>query len=873
MKTVRIGRKALKVAVVLAALLLAAAILTVVATTNQKIYLPTGFYIQQGGDPNTATQQKMEIGSNYDFTSDIYEPIIVMEDNIVIDGHGHHLTGSGTGCGFNLTGRTNVTIKNVIVTGWQYGFYLYYYSSNNTLTNNTAYNNWNGFRIYGSNNTLTNNTAYNNWNGFRIYGSNNTLINNTANNNDETGFELYGGSNNTLINNTANNNIHVGFKLSSSGSNNTLINNTANNNTYAGGFYISGPYNTLINNTANNNHAGGFSLYSSYNTLINNTANNNHFCGFDIYYSSYNTLINNTANNNNNTYAGGFCISGPYNTLTNNTAYNNYYGFRIYGSNNTLTNNTANNNNWNGFYLYYGSNNTLINNTANNNIHAGFELSSSGSNNTLINNTANNNKWVGFKLYGGLNSTLIGNVATNSGVYGFCLDSSSYNNLTCNTAIDGVYGFYLANSSSNNLHSNWAINCITPYYLGGGSVGNDLVGSVVANYLRVRVLGYDGVPLQDAHVKVEVDGNLVYATPGFGGSNSTTDVNGLIGLVPVAFQTYVSGGTMVENVTNVTVSFGGLHVTNSPRVVNMSSTHVETFIVDNVPPTVIIAAPATDASYNFGPILYITGYYNGTGSSVSIITCNDSRFSLSQLHFGDAGVFCFVNNSAIPTSNFWVNISVRDGSGLEGFALRHVIVNHTLVEASIMAELSAGLNQFLNASTQMGVELSLDLTAPISISIVKIKENMWGNAPPSFTFFGRFVAIAVNDTTAISGVTITFHYTDQEVRGFGLPENVLKYFLAIWYWDEASGTWVMLPSTVNPWNNTVRANANHLTLFTVVLPNSAPSPIISSLVFSFLLSVQPILSPTGCVVVGVIIVVQVVAAGIMVTRKVKEWIK
>ncbi|MBS7269643.1 MAG: right-handed parallel beta-helix repeat-containing protein, partial [Candidatus Freyarchaeota archaeon] len=251
--------------------------------------------------------------------------------------------------GFNLTGRTNVTIKNVIVTGWQYGFYLYY-SSNNTLTNNTAYNNYYGFRIYGSNNTLTNNTAY--------------------------------------------------------------------NNTYVGGFYISGPYNTLINNTANNN--------------------------------------------------------------------------------------------WNGF----------------------------------------------------------------------CLGSSSYNNLSENTALNNWYGFKLYNSSSNTLHSNWAINSTTQAYRwDNDSTSNDFTGSVAANYLCVEVVGCAGVPLQGVEVKVVVDGVTVYASPGFEGTNATTGRDGKTPWIIVPFQTCISGTTFVENTTMVTVRVGELNAINSPREVNMATSHTEVFIV------------------------------------------------------------------------------------------------------------------------------------------------------------------------------------------------------------------------------------------------------------------------------------------------------
>ncbi|MEM7820715.1 MAG: NosD domain-containing protein, partial [Candidatus Aenigmatarchaeota archaeon] len=113
--------------------------------------------------------------------------IVIGANNIELNCNGYSITGTGTGNGIYLGGRTNVTIKNCIISKFSYGIYLYS-SSNNTLTNNTANSNSN-WGIY-----LKSNSNYN------------TLTNNTANSNSNCGINLESSSYNTLTNNTFNSN-------------------------------------------------------------------------------------------------------------------------------------------------------------------------------------------------------------------------------------------------------------------------------------------------------------------------------------------------------------------------------------------------------------------------------------------------------------------------------------------------------------------------------------------------------------------------------------------------------------------------------------------------------------------------------------------
>ena len=70
-------------------------------------------------DPPTAPI--LRDGDVYTFTDNIYETIVVQRDNITVDGNGYMLQGEGSGKGFDLSNRNNVTIKNTHITEWYYG--------------------------------------------------------------------------------------------------------------------------------------------------------------------------------------------------------------------------------------------------------------------------------------------------------------------------------------------------------------------------------------------------------------------------------------------------------------------------------------------------------------------------------------------------------------------------------------------------------------------------------------------------------------------------------------------------------------------------------------------------------------------------------
>ena len=129
-------------------------------------------YIRSDGQVAPSTAPISAVGNDrYIVTADISEPIIIRKDNIVIDGANHLLYGTYDygSKGIDLTGRNNVTIKNMKIENFEYGIYLYL-ASNNVLSQNDLTNNYcaiwvasssNGNTISGNN--IANNEMYGMW--------------------------------------------------------------------------------------------------------------------------------------------------------------------------------------------------------------------------------------------------------------------------------------------------------------------------------------------------------------------------------------------------------------------------------------------------------------------------------------------------------------------------------------------------------------------------------------------------------------------------------------------------------------------------------------------------------------------------------------
>lgn len=246
-------------------------------TYTQDILEPHHVYIQE----ETST---LYISSDYTFTSNIYEPIVVVANNIVIDGNGYTLQGPGSGYGFYMYRRSGVTIKNVTVKGWANAIYAIRGSSYNAIIGNNISSNVHGvcFWWYSSSNTIANNTLKSN-SGYPIsmrWGANYNIVTNNTCHSNLGQIDMDGASYNRVSDNALYNN-QLGIATRFHARYNSITNNIiVNTRRMTGG--IRGDtdvrYNTIMNNTIKSN--GSYGLYFA-----------NQFCNNII---SGNTIMNNT---------------------------------------------------------------------------------------------------------------------------------------------------------------------------------------------------------------------------------------------------------------------------------------------------------------------------------------------------------------------------------------------------------------------------------------------------------------------------------------------------------------------------------------------------------------------------------------------------
>jgi len=108
-------------------------------------------------DPPTAPISLSADNITYYLTSNILGRIAVQRDNIVVDGAGYTIQDAQNGTGIYLTGRCNVTIKNMEIKAFAFGIRLYL-SSKITISGNNITSNDYGIQLYDS----SSNIIYNN---------------------------------------------------------------------------------------------------------------------------------------------------------------------------------------------------------------------------------------------------------------------------------------------------------------------------------------------------------------------------------------------------------------------------------------------------------------------------------------------------------------------------------------------------------------------------------------------------------------------------------------------------------------------------------------------------------------------------------------
>jgi parallel beta-helix repeat protein len=248
---------------------------TVTAESSETIYIRADGSL----DPSTAPIQRNR--DTYTFTENITGSITIERDNITINGATHTLQGRGVNTGFYLSNRTNVTIQQTSVVGFQHGIELNY-SSNNNITTNILLNNSIGIFATGA--------------------MGNTFSDNNIANSSECGILLdYNSQQNTVMSNEITNN-NRGIRLNASSKNKIVRNNIIDN---IDGIFLKDSTENIVYQNSVVRNTLGLCLGSSILTYENNTFHQNNFGENEV-------QVQIGANSSHNRWDNGYPAGGNY---------------------------------------------------------------------------------------------------------------------------------------------------------------------------------------------------------------------------------------------------------------------------------------------------------------------------------------------------------------------------------------------------------------------------------------------------------------------------------------------------------------------------------------------------------------------------------
>jgi parallel beta-helix repeat protein len=346
-------------------------------------------YIRADGTTE-GTDKILREGNVYTFTGNLYGPIVVEKDGIVIDGAGFSLQGTGIGAGINLMRREHVIVKKIEISNFFYGIYL-----NSSLSN-----------------TISNSNIQVNFGGIFLSASfNNTIIGCNITENGSSGVWLRCSSNNNIDGNSISGNDQDGIWLSASSNDNRISGNTVTKNGY--GIRIDDYSNNMLRNNDLVDNGYNFGVLGSLlHEFIQDVDESNTVNGKNIYYwinkqdltvpidAGYVALINcsgvTVKNLNLSGNGQGLLIaSTTESSIAQNNITDNIHGIYMCDSiNNTVIWNNITRNAANGIYLYYSQNNTFFHNNFINNTTPIYDV---GDPSNIWDSGAEGNHWSNYE--------------------------------------------------------------------------------------------------------------------------------------------------------------------------------------------------------------------------------------------------------------------------------------------------------------------------------------------------------------------------------------------------------------------------------------------------------------------------------------------
>ncbi|MGD2066926.1 MAG: NosD domain-containing protein, partial [Candidatus Bathyarchaeota archaeon] len=463
-------------------------LVSIVLPNVWKVKAGSTIYIRADGsiDPVTAPISTVD-NILYTLTGDIYDSIVVERNNIVLDGNGYIVQGTGSGTGINLTARENVTIQNTQIKNFENGIRLLQ-SNNNTIKANTITNTEYGIFSYNASEfSVSGNNVADNYVGIYFAEVSSTLVSgNTIINSTVLGFEIYDSFNSTFSSNTITNSEH-GIYFSNA-SDTKISGNTITNITNVGFALYSSSRNTVYGNTVTNNIIGMHFWNVTNNTVSGNNLTGSTYIGISTANASNCVVTENTLTNNDNGiffYRVTSSIASK-NTVTNST----FYGIvaEEYVSNITIYGNILTDNGDCGIALRDASNITVFGNMVTNNVF-GISLSDC-SNNTFSGNTLTGNQ-RGIVFDNVSHSTISGNIITDCSEHGVFLVRSNNSTVSGNMlSTDGGYNM-LGQSSYVIVSNNFIVNNAIGFRVSQSSNSTFYHNNFVDNTVQTSVTSSD----------------------------------------------------------------------------------------------------------------------------------------------------------------------------------------------------------------------------------------------------------------------------------------------------------------------------------------------------------------------------------------------
>jgi parallel beta-helix repeat protein len=253
--------------------LLSLLVLSVKIETSEALTCLT-IYIRADGSIDPPTQFVQRYGDLYVLTwniESISDGIVVERSDIVLDGAGYSL--QGTGIGFNLTRVKGVVIRNVNLKSFGCGIVIRNSSDNNVTGNGITTSSYSILLYCSSNNSISGNNIANNSCGIFLDTSSNNNISGNVIVNNYCGIQLACSSNNVISQNNIASSKGVGIGLGTC-SENHMVRNKIGNNNYGFSLVISSN-NSIIENDIARNQCGVSLDDSSYNEVYHNNITDN----------------------------------------------------------------------------------------------------------------------------------------------------------------------------------------------------------------------------------------------------------------------------------------------------------------------------------------------------------------------------------------------------------------------------------------------------------------------------------------------------------------------------------------------------------------------------------------------------------------------